>query len=539
MTSSSVPSIPHIRRVGDHAQLVVDETPYLALAGELHNSSASSPEYMAPVWERLGENGLRTVIGVASWQLVEPTEGVFDFEAVDDQLRQARARGIRIVLLWFGAYKNADSAYTPSWVRRDEVRFPRAERDPERLLQGRFTLDGPVVSVFGEELVAADSRAFAALMGHLAEVDLDHTVIMVQVENEVGLLGDSRDRSALAEAAWGSNVPAALVDGLAHRSATLRPWIRELWERQGSRTSGTWSEVFGTDRDAEEVFMSWAFSTYVDRVAAAGIEKHPLPVYANAWLGPQPGAETPGLYPSGGPVARMLDVWEIGAPSLALLAPDIYVQDFSGTLEQYTTGGNAIFIPEARPVAGLAFIAVGQFRAIGFSPFGIEDLPADHEIFRAYAVLNEMTDIITTAQAADRIHGFSIGTGEVQRAEIGGFEITIAGPFDTSGIFGTGTGGAAEQATGYGLIMQTLDDEFVVVGRNASVTFRRPDATVELDEMREGSYHDGQWTPRRTLNGDERYFAFQGDDLRTVRIRLLRRALLGEAHASVASGHDN
>ncbi|GAA5092441.1 DUF5597 domain-containing protein [Microbacterium yannicii] len=515
--------LPTVRRNGAATHLFVDGEPYLALGGELHNSSASSPEYMAPVWDHLAANGVGTVIGTASWQLVEPDEGRFDFTAVDDQIAQAQRRGIRLVLIWFGAYKNAESTYAPSWVRRDDDRFTRAERDPANLLTGRFTLDAPVLSVFDERLRDADARAFAELMAHIAEVDVHGTVIAVQVENEVGLLGDSRDRSPHAAAAWGAAVPAELLDGLAARGERLHPHVRAVWERNGARASGTWAEVFGTDGEGGEIFMSWGFSRYVDAVARAGIARHALPVFANAWLGPQPNALEPGRYPSGGPVARMLDVWQIGAPTLAFLSPDIYVDDFDGTLAQYAIDGNPIYVPEAKPEAALAFIAVGAYRAIGFNPFGIEDLPAGHEVFRAYEVLNALSGEIVRAHAEDRIHGFRVSTGEQQRVDIGGFEVTINGPFDTRGIFGTGTGSNAEDKVGYGLVLRTGEDEFLVTATSASLSFARQDAIVEIDELQEEVLRDGLWVRRRTLNGDERHFMFYGDDLRTVRISLLRR----------------
>lgn len=515
--------LPTVQRNGAATHLFVDGKPYLALGGELHNSSASSPEYMAPVWDHLAANGVGTVIGTASWQLVEPEEGRFDFAAVDDQIRQAERRGIRLVLIWFGAYKNAESTYAPSWVRRDEDRFTRAERDQTQLLTGRFTLDAPILSVFDERLRDADARAFAELMAHIAEVDSSGTVIAVQVENEVGLLGDSRDRSPHALAAWNEAVPAELLGGLAARGERLHPHVRAVWDRNGSRAAGTWAEVFGTDGEAGEIFMSWGFSRYVDAVARAGVSRHELPVFANAWLGPQPNATEPGRYPSGGPVARMLDIWRIGAPSLAFLSPDIYVDDFDGTLAQYAIEGNPIYVPEAKPEAALAFIAVGAYKAIGFNPFGIEDLPTGHEVFRAYEVLNALSGEIVQAQADDRIHGFRVSTGEQQQVEIGGFEITISGPFDTRGIFGTGTGSNAEDKVGYGLILHTGEDEFLVTATSASLSFAREDAVVEIDELQEEVLRDGVWVRRRTLNGDERHFMFYGDELRTVRISLLRR----------------
>jgi hypothetical protein len=515
--------IPRVVRTGRTSHLLVDGKPYLSVGGELHNSSPSSHAYMAPIWDRLERNGVPSVIGAASWQLVEPEEGKFDFTAVDDQVEQARARGMRLILIWFGSYKNADSAYAPTWVRRDEKRFPRAERDPERLLSGRFSIDGPVLSVFGEDLLKADARAFAVFMRHLREVDPQHTVIAVQVQNEVGLLGDSRDRSPLAETAWASPVPSELLACLAERADDLHPWVGELWARHGSRTAGTWAEVFGAGSDAEELFMSWAFSRFVGQVADAGIAEYPLPVYTNAWLGPQPNAEEPGQYPTGGPVARMIDIWQIGAPCLAFLSPDIYIEDFAGTLSSYSTAGNPIFVPEARPDAGLLFITIGRFGGIGFHPFGIEDVPDGHDLFDAYAVIREMQGIITRAQATGAIYGFRVETGQEERVSLGGYEILISGPLDTRGMFGEGTGAAAASLIGYGLLIQTAPERFLVVARGASIRFSRPDAIVELDTLTEGTYRDEQWTPGRVLNGDERYYMFPKDKLRTVQIELLRR----------------
>ena len=515
--------IPRVIRTPYGSQLLVDGVPFLSLGGELHNSSPASPAYMAPIWDRLAELGVRSIIGAASWQLVEPEEGSFDFTAVDDQVQQARARGIKLVLIWFGSYKNAESSYAPSWVRRDEKRFPRAERDPQRLLTGQFPIDGPVLSVFSENLVQADAAAFAQLMRHLKETDPAHTVIAIQVQNEVGLLGDSRDRSFLAEQVWTKEVPAELLEGLTSRGSNLLPWLRDLWERNGARTSGTWAEVFGSDRDADEVFMSWGFSRFVGRVAEAGTAEYPLPVYTNAWLGPQANAEVPGTYPSGGPVARMIDVWQIGAPSLDFLAPDIYIDDFAETLAAYDVAGNGIFIPEARPDPGLAFIAVGAYRSMGFHPFGIEDAFESKELFSAFAEMHRMTDVITQAQAQGRIHGFSLAAGERHEVELGGYNITVSGPFDTRGMFGEGTGGAAEVVTGYGLIIHSADDEFFMLARGTFVNFSRTDSTVELDTLTEGEFVENQWIPGRILNGDERYFMFPKDGLRTVRIELLRR----------------
>jgi beta-galactosidase GanA len=518
--------LPRVERRGDATQLIVDGEPYLAIAGELHNSSPSSPVYMAPIWDRLERTNVKTVIGVASWELVEPQEGRFGFAAVDDQIRQARAHGMRLVLIWFGAYKNAESTYAPSWVRRDEARFPRAERDPNAKLQGIAVKlrRGVALSAFDDRLVEADARAFAALMRHVRQVDKHRTVILVQVENEVGLIGDSRDRSPTATRVWSQPVPPELMSYLKQNRDKLRPHLRDAWGRQGFRSSGTWAEVFGTDKAGDEVFMAWGFGRYVDRVARAGAAQHRLPMYANAWLGPQPGSSDPGDYPSGGPVARMMDVWKAAAPSLAFLSPDIYITDFAGTLADFHRPDNPIFVPEARPDTGNLFVALGRYKAIGFSPFGIEDLPEDHELFKAYRVLDALRPQIAVAQQEGRILGFRTESGSEEKLTLGGYEIAVNGPPSTEGLFGAGTGSAApEKVRGYGLVIQTGEEEFLVVGRAASLQFSRPDKQVELDWAQEGRFEKGQWVADRTLNGDERYYLFPADKLSVLRIRVLQR----------------
>ena len=518
--AASAQELPHFQRNGEATQLMVDGAPWLALAGELHNSSPSSPAYMAPIWDKIARNHVRTVVGAASWELVEPEEGRFDFTAVDDQIRQAHAHGIRLVLIWFGAYKNTDSTYAPDWVRRNEARFPRAGQPAGATDTGA----NPKVSVFSDALLKADARAFAALMRHIKQVDHDRTVIMMQVENETGLLGDSRDRSPLADAAWDRQVPLELMTYLTRHRAQLKPNLLQTWGRNGYRTKGKWAEVFGTDKAAEEIFMAWGFGSFVNGVAKAGAAEYALPMYANAWLGPQPGAPDPGDYPSGGPVARMMDVWKAAGPSLAVIAPDIYVDDFAGTLAEYKRPDNPIFNPEARMDAGNAFVSIGQYDAIAFSPFGIEDASDDSEVFQAYRVLNEMTGPITTAQAQGRIRGFRIAPGGEQKLALAGYEISVTGPRSTLGAFGTGTGSEAKSGpSGYGLVINSGEDEFLIVGRGISMRFAMPSTRVEIDSAVEGNFVAGRWTPGRVMNGDERYSLFPGDGLRIIRMKLLRR----------------
>ncbi len=536
--------LPSLRATATGTQLLVDGRPALLLGGQLHNSSPSSSAYMEPIWDRLAGMGIRTVIGAASWAQVEPVEGSFDFSTVDAQIEQARARGMRLVLIWFGAFKNAASTYAPGWVRRDVGRFPRAvAAGTDKAL---FTYPGampkPVLTVFSPNLLDADRRAFVRFLEHLAGVDPDHVVVMVQVENEVGLLRDSRDRSPEAETAWRGPVPQPLIDHLVEHRTELRPELAALWARQGNRTSGTWSEVFGDDWQADEIFMAWAFAGYCGALASSGKAAKPLPMYANAWLGPQPGQPQAGDYPSGGPVGRVIDVWKAAAPSLDLVAPDIYVDDAKPVLRDYDRPDNPVFVPESRFAVGRMFWALGHHRALGFSVFGVDHARSDGQLGRACAVLGEMEDVITTAQAEGRIAGVLLDEGESEYPfTLGGYDVVArnarallgrmlldAGvgeppppPPPPSETDGSPHGPSPADARPFGLVIAEAEDQFLLVGQGVGLDFSRGADLVEVDSVEEGRFDSGRWVPGRALNGDERLFLLPFDDLGAVRIRLL------------------
>jgi hypothetical protein len=533
--------LPRFETRGQAIQWIVDGKPWIALGGEVHNSNASNSRAMAPLFDKLSKMHLNTVVTPVYWELTEPEEGRFDFTLVDDQIRQARKHGMRLVLLWFGTIKNAKSTYAPEWVRADQKRFPRAVTRPSTL---PFAQGDKPVSVFGGAIAAADAAAFARLAAHLAATDPQHTVIAIQVENETGLLGDSRDRSQAAEAAWNAPVPDALLDYLEKNQGGLAPTLDALWRSHGSKRAGTWAEVFGTDWQAEEVFMAWNVSRFVDGVAAAGKAKLALPMYTNAWLGPQKEGDIAGIYPSGAPVPRVFDVWDAGAPHLDLLAPDVYVDDFSGWTAAYRRPRNPLFIPESRFIVGNLFEALGRHQAIGFSPFGIEDGLPDNQVAEAYALLAPMLPQLAQAQAAGTVRGWALAPGECHGADFGHYTVTVRGQREAlhKMLLDMGVPAPAPaperkpQLNGWGapeltdvrptgLVLQLGADEFLVVGKDLEITFAakdRPDEAVELARAEEGRYVDGRWVAERVLNGDERLSLLPSDSLGMVRIKLLR-----------------
>ena len=490
-THSQAPSadpaaIPHLEKRGPATQLIVDGKPWMILGCELTNSAASSVEYMSSRWAALKESGVNTVLATVSWEQVEPAEGEFDFSVVDGIITDARKSGLKLVLLWMATWKNGISSYQPMWVKKDAERFPLAlTKEGGRL---------PILSAFGEQTCAADAKAFAALMGHLREFDgRDHTVIMVQLENEVGLHGHTRDYGPLAEAAFRSPVPQSL-----------------------SSSGGNWEEAFGKGNRTDEMFMAWHYASYIGKVAAAGKAEYPLPMFVNAWI-VQPEDRHPGNYPSGGPQAQNHAIYRIAAPDIDILSPDIYLPDFPDVLEMYCTEGNPIFVPESnagqRGAANAAYL-FGEKLGFGYSPFGFDRnaMGGDNETFRElYACLASCQDEVLAAQADGRIRAAWV-SGEDSQSVVRNLvmdDVTVRVELVSSGWRNGGapqlTGGAYDpKAIGYAIVIRQ-EEGFLVLGSNCRVTFAPSDGqgTLGLAKVTEGSFEKGKWHEGRWLNGDE------------------------------------
>jgi beta-galactosidase GanA len=497
--------IPQLRKQGTTMQLVVDGAPFLILGGELGNSSASSLEYLRPYWPKLRAMHLNTVLAPVSWELMEPVEGRFNFANVDSLLADARANDMRLVLLWFGSWKNSMSSYAPAWVKTNQYRFPRTEATRGHGQE--------ILSPFGAANVDADSRAFAALMRHLRSADAArHTVIMVQVENEIGMIPEARDHSALADSLFARSVPATLMAYLSGHRDGLAPALRARWDSAGGKTSGTWQGVFGRGPYTDELFMAWHFARYAERVAAAGKAEYPLPMYVNAAL-IRPGY-VPGQYVSAGPLPHLAEVWRAAAPSIDLLAPDIYFPNFFEWTGNYVRSGNPLFIPEVKLDAHApleALYAIGAHDAIGFSPFAIESATDTDAtaIGRTYEVLGELAPLILRQQ------GRGTMTGVMPRVSFDGTvddspqRVTVGGAFAATVSFEsppTQSAATVPRALGGGLIIALAPDELLIAGSGIVVTFEPTgpgDPIAGILSADEGRFVNGQWRVSRRLNGDQ------------------------------------
>lgn len=509
-SDTEVTAPPHLERRGEATQLIVNGKPWLVLGCELGNSSSSSREYMKEIWPKLKESGVNTVLAAVSWEQIEPTEGEFDFSVVDGLLEDARANGMKLSLLWFGSWKNGITSYTPKWVKNDTVRFPLAKTPELRPL--------PILSTLGNETKEADAKAFAALMKHLKEVDSsDQTVVMMQVENEVGLHGHPRDFSPLAEEAYRGEVPTALTEWLDAHKDELLPETKEAWEKNGCLKQGTWEEIFGANDRTAEIFMAWNYAGYMDRISEAGKAEYDIPVFVNAWI-VQPEDTRPGNYPSGGPQAQNHDIWRAAAPNIDILSPDIYLNDFPGIANLYSRGGNTLFVPEShsgQKGAANAAYAIGALNAIGYSPFGFERNCNDdsNATFRQfYHKASSIADKILKAQEEGRIGAIWLKGSDPEHVkdEIKLGDVRICCELVSSGMRNGGapqlTGGSYDpDAVGYMIAIQE-EDGLLFLASNVRVTFlpESGNGYVGLAKVTEGDFDaEGNWKEGRWLNGDE------------------------------------
>jgi hypothetical protein len=542
---------PHLQKQGTATQLIVDGKPFLALAGELTNNGATSLPMMEPVWPKIVADNLNTVLVGISWAQFEPEEGKFNYTQVDGVIAKARENNLHIVFIWFASWKNGTSSFAPYWVKKDYTRFPRIQ------IGGGSTvsISGPVelLSTFGDATRDADAAAFGALMRHIKEVDgTQHTVLMMQVENEVGVLRDSRDRSPAANRAFAGPVPKELMNYLESHKDTLIPEFRAIWAANGYKKSGTWEEVFGPGKPldveipiqttsppmsadehevswrelhwpSDEIFMAWNYARFLEKVVQAGKAGYDIPMFVNGWL-QQANHAWPGTYPSGGPLPQVHDVWRAGAPDVDILAPDLYLPYFDELCERFSRNGNPLFIPETGTDASNVIMAVGKYNAIGFSPFGIDGgRPIPPELAATYQLLSQLSPMILAHQGSDTMTAVRMIQGEPpKQVKLGNYTLTFTYTGRVGGLPPQAKGGVvsfpprqpmgtqpAEPLPPLGaaaIVIASGPDEFYFGGGGMRVDFTANTpgpSNVGLGVVQQGSFMDGKWELTRWIEGDD------------------------------------
>ena len=504
-------NIPQLKKQDTATQLIVDGKPFLILGGELGNSSFTSLEYMEPIWPKLEVMNLNTLLAPVYWELIEPAEGKFDFELYDRLIEKARNHNLKLILLWFGSWKNSMSSHAPSWVKKNQERFPRIKDDKGKSHE--------ILTPFSENNLQADLKAFQALMKHIQEIDeKDHTILMIQPENEIGMLPTARDYSPLANKKFQEKVPKEFIQYLKQHKENLVPEFKEIWAQNSYKETGTWQDIFGEGPHTDEIFMAWCYAKFTNTVVEAGKAIYPLPMYVNAALN-RPG-KLPGTgYPSAGPLPHLMDVWKAGGPSIDFLSPDFYFPDIKHWSDLYTREGNPLFIPEHRfdnTVAAKAAFVFGHYEAMGFSPFSIESTakPEDEPLGKLYHLIDQLTPMITANQGQNKIDGVLLDKQNQESIlQFGNYEFTIKHSYTLG--YEENSKNENWQITG-ALIVQTDENEFYLAGSGVVITFKNlknPDLNVGILKAEQGKFENNAWKVIRHLNGDQTH---QGRHIRIL-----------------------
>ena len=510
-------SIPCIKNDNGIPTLYVNDEPFFALSGEIHNSSSSNLEYMEEkVWPVFKELNMNSVIAPIYWDLIEPEEGKYDFTLIDGLIKQAREHEMKLVFLWFGLWKNSESMYVPSWMKTNTKTYFRVKKANGESIN--------TISPLCEEAIKKDAKCFTAIMAHIKEIDENEsTVITIQVENEIGVLGTSRDFSDEANKVFFSPIPSEM--------------------EEFANKSGNWLEAFGDD--AEEYFMAYHFAKAVAEISQAGQAVYPLPCYANCWLKQYPWYA--GSYPSGGPIREVHKIWKKFAPNLFTLAPDIYVANVADVMDEYSYEGNALFIPEVRKdavAASYCMYAFGKHNAICFSPFGIEDLALDPSqieqppmevmialnidptafditgskdyLAKTYDMITQMKPLFLKYRGTDHVKSFC-RHGE---NDFGTFL-----KFDSYDLQVAYSPRMQAKPLGAGIIYELDADTFLIAGMMSTLEFKaKPEDNlkVEMLKLEEGTVQNGSWIPKRNLNGDEKMSIHLGDTPSYLMVKLYK-----------------
>ena len=506
-TPHALAQTPHFRQGSAHTAFIVDGEPFLALAVQANNSS-NYPEMLDTVWPVMDRLHANTLLMPIAWEQVEPVEGRFDLTFLDTLVGEARAHDKRLVLLWYGAFKNTAPAYAPAWVKDDGVRFPRM-RQPDGT--AHYAL-----SPHGEDTMAADARAFAMVMQRLSKIDRQHTVVMVQVENETGSYRLARDHADGPNRLFEQPIPQQLAEGLGIDRAT-------------------WTEAFGPR--AEQFFMTWHMARYVEEVARAGTAEWDLPVMVNAALGDAFTDEGGHVGPSGGPNWNALPIWRIAAPSVDAYGPDIYTSDANAVhryLDRYGEGKWPLVVPEignAREYARFVWPTLGR-GGVMFSPFGMDasgfsNYPLgaaelDEETLEAFAAPYRL--LAPAARDWARIAmdyptwGTARGPEDADQSHtMGRWKVTtqyarwMFGEDDWS-FAGQTEHPLKDEPTGGAMLAQLDEDTFLLTGRNVRVRLALSNPMAgeheQIIEAQEGHFENGKWVMRRRWNGDQVDYGF-------------------------------
>jgi hypothetical protein len=507
----------------------VNGKPFFPIGGQSCNSSgynAKEAEQAFKIIKLLNANTLEIPV---YWDTVEPKEGRFDFSSVDALLASARRYDVKLILLWFATWKNGNMDYAPAWVKDNPARFQR--------VKSKTGTDVWDLSSHCKANLEADKTAFTALCKHLKTKDsADQTVIAIQVQNEQGIIGCSRDYGPEAQAEFDGPVPVNLVAAMKKAG---KGRVYDIWQKSGAKKSGNWPQMFGWE--AGELLSAWSMARYDEAIAESGKAAYNIPMYTNVWLAEQHMWSKAGeSYPAGGAVSKTLDIYKWFAPHLDLIAPDNYQitsNDFKQVCAEYSRDDNPLFMPETIGDPNM-FRALADYNAIGNFFFGLEYMLADDGTIRPESqttvdcirITAAIAPLLLKYQGTGKIHAFIQNEQNAVRvedldgwsilAEFGDRRASYAGKDWRHRATWSPTPQTKAKAA-YAVVIQAEKNEFYIAGANtrfflrAHPTLKTVDTGVVNAEIPtvssnfvvsvdEGHFDkNGEFAADRRRNGDE------------------------------------
>lgn len=552
--------LPFLQKSAYATKMMVDGKPFIILGGELHNSTGTDKVALKNGLKEAKSYNLNTVLAYAYWELIEPTEGKYNFELIDYLITNAKQENLKVILVWFGSWKSTSSSYVPEWVKTNPKRFQRYTLENGKTLE--------MLTAFSEENRNVDAKAYLALMQHLKDFDKQHTVIMTQVENEPGCFENYRDFSPTAQKAWQGAMPSDMIAYLQKNKGKLFPTLEKAWAANGYKTSGTWEEILGKSTEqgeykfyTEELFMAYHYSKYINYIAEKGRKVHNVPAFCNGWL-----YNNRGFYPHGTINPHVLDAYRAGGTALDFYSPNVYTIEYDELYKNYTLGENTLFVPESLLLPAGALYAIGAFNAIGFAPFGIDGEKTKSKesannlnlLKGTFKHISGMVGLITQNYGSDKMKavylnpvkesqdlhmgdykltatnsrkgGFSIDFGKSLESE-GKAKMSFGPPStetkeDKAKAMPAGPFGPLPEDISSAIVIQNAADEFYVVGYGVKLHFELKEG-VKFEHLGylsidEGYFENDKFIATKRWNGDEQKASLPANQITTLKIRLYR-----------------
>ena len=494
-SQTNVSEMPKLVQKDGRFALLVDGAPFFMFGGQSGNSS-TWPAMLPNVWKTIESMHANTLEVPIYWEQVEPQPGQYDFSMLQMLLDQARERNKRLVILWFATWKNGSNHYMPEWMKKEARKYPNI------IGKDGKPVDSP--SPHAQVAMEADAKAFTEVMKYLKQADPQYTVIMVQVQNEPGAWNSVRDYSDAAQKLFKQPVPAALLNAKT---------LKEL--NVAGNAKGTWEEVFG--KDADEYFHAWSVASYIEYVAAAGKAVNPLPMFVNVALRDPLSNPPASSYESGGATDNVIPIWKVAAPSIDLVAPDIYLRGHERVLkviDLYTRTDNALMVPEISGASNIYLYKVIE-KGIGFSPFGVDRnnragvnfTTNETPLGRDYKLLAPMAQQLAQWGYEGKIRSVVEPEDHSdQKIDLGNWEAVL-----TFGPARRGTpapeNADPRPATGKAMFVKLGENEFLAVASGCRITFnpkgKNEGKAWQYLKVKEGYYENGEFQMLRVLNGDQ------------------------------------